>query len=115
VDLKISYRHLDSSDSISSKIEEKIDHLKKYFSGKLEVHWVCSVDGHDQHKSEVQINVAGTRFHAHATDKNLYSTLDSVVAKLESQMRKKNEKLKDKIHRGSLKNKDLEEQVPSDY
>jgi putative sigma-54 modulation protein len=96
------------------KIEEKLNHLKKYFSGKLDIHWVCSVDGHDQHKSEVQVNVAGTRFHAHAIDKNLYSTLDVAVGKLESQMRKKNDKLKNKIHRGSLKSQDTYEQIPSE-
>lgn len=94
MEVKISYRHLDSSPSVNAKIEEKMQHLKKFFHGKLDAHWVCSVDGHDQHTSEVQVNVDGDQFHAHAVDENLYNTLDIAIQKLESQMRKKSEKNK---------------------
>lgn len=118
MNLKISYRHLDSTESINSRIEEKLNHLKKYFKGKLDIHWVCSVDGHDQHKSEVQVSVDGHRFHSHATDKNLYNTLDVAVDKLESQMRKQNEKIKNKLHRATGKinfAQEGEENLRSDY
>ena len=87
--LVISYRHLESTPSIQEKIEEKMGHLDKFLNGNGHTHWVCSVDGHDQHTSEVQVKVDGGEFHAHATDKNLYHTFDMVISKLESQMRKK--------------------------
>ena len=99
MDLKISYRHLEPSDSISAKIEEKVKHLKKYFQGKLNIDWVCSVEGHQQHKSEVNVTFGGMSFHAHAVDKNLYASLDLVIQKLEKQIQKKNEKLKNHIHK----------------
>ena len=98
MNLKISYKHLDSSDAINAKINEKMTHLEKFFTGNVEAHWVCSVDGHDQHTSEVQVNVNGHKFHAHATDSNLYHTLDVAVEKLESQLRKDKEKRKDHRH-----------------
>lgn len=103
MNLKISYRHLDSSEAVSGKIKEKMNHLNKFFNGKMDVHWVCSVDGHDQHKSEVQVHIDGREFHANAVDSNLYKTLDIVVEKLEKQMRKHSEKIKNKIHRGPTK------------
>ncbi len=103
MNIKISYRHLDSSDSVTAKINEKLSHLKKFYNGKSDIHWVCSVDGHEQHKSEVQIHVDGRSFHASAVNKNLYKTLDFVVEKLEKQMRKESEKQKNKIHRGTNK------------
>jgi putative sigma-54 modulation protein len=99
MEINISYRHLDSSPAVDAKIREKLEHLKKYFHGKMNVNWVCSVDGHQQHKSEVNINVGQNNFHANAVDKNLYNTLDMALNKIESQVRKKNEKVKDKIHR----------------
>ncbi|MAX65902.1 MAG: ribosome-associated translation inhibitor RaiA [Bacteriovoracaceae bacterium] len=98
MNLSISYRHLDSSESVSKKIEEKVQHLKKYYQGAMNISWVCSVDGHDQHTSEVQVSVDNNQFHAHAVDSNLYATLDAAIAKLEKQMSKESEKKKRRIH-----------------
>lgn len=98
MELNISYRHLEPSEAVSAKISEKVAHLNKYFHGKLKVDWVCSVDGHHQHRSEVNVHYGSNNFHAHAVDKNLYHSLDLVLHKLERQIQKKNEKLKDKIH-----------------
>lgn len=96
MELNISYRHLEPSDAVSAKINEKVGHLKKYFQGRLKVDWVCSVDGHQQHRSEVNVHYGSHNFHAHAVDKNLYHSLDLVLSKLEKQIKKKNEKLKEK-------------------
>lgn len=99
MELNISYRHLDPSDALSAKIEEKVAHLKKYFHGKLKVDWVCSVDGHQQHKSEVNVHFGSKIFHANAVDKNLYVSLDIVLQKLEKQIQKKNGKIKNRMHK----------------
>lgn len=98
MEVRISYRHLEKSPAVDEKIMEKLEHLKKYFKGKLNVSWVCSVDGHQQHKSEVNINMGQKNFHAHAIDKNLYNTLDMALNKLEKQIEKQDSKRKDKIH-----------------
>lgn len=96
--LKISYHHLDSSPSIDEKIRAKAEHLKKYFSGESEISWVCSVENH-RHKSEVNAHAGHFHFHASAEADNLYKTLDDVIHKIEVQMSKKDNQLKDKIHR----------------
>ena len=95
--LNISYKHLDSSEAIETQIKNKSSHLKKYFQGRLDVDWVCSIDG-QEHKSEVHVHAGHFTFHAHASDKNLYHTLDMALHKIEKQLSKKNELLKDKIH-----------------
>jgi len=96
--LKISYHHLESTPSIDSKVKEKAEHLKKYFDGKIDVTWVCSVE-RDRHKSEVNVHAGNFHFHADAEDDNLYKTFDEVLHKIEKQVSKKSDKLKDKIHR----------------
>ena len=95
--LNIVYRHLDSTPSIEEKIREKADHLKKYFDGKIEITWTCSVDN-KLHRSEVNVHAGHNFFHAKAEDDNLYKTMDEVLSKVERQIRKKNNQLKDKIH-----------------
>lgn len=96
--VRISYRHLDPSPSVENKIHDKLRHLEKYFKGKMNVNWVCSIDG-EGHRSEVSVNVGKLNFHAHSIAPVLYSTLDDAIAKVERQIRRKNNQLKDKIHR----------------
>lgn len=98
MELNISYRHIEPSEAVSQKISEKVEHLKKYFQGQLKIDWVCSVDGHQQHKSEVNVHYGSNNFHAHAVDKNLYHSLDMVISKLEKQIQKKSDQLKNNIH-----------------
>jgi putative sigma-54 modulation protein len=97
MNLTISYRHLESTPSLNQKIEEKASHLNKYFDGQLNVDWVCAVEGQVQ-KSEVSVQSGHDHFHAAAEGQNLYKTLDQVLHKLESQIRKKNNKSKKKLH-----------------
>ena len=68
----------------------------------MEVNWICSVNG-DSHNSEV--TVRGDHFQAHASSAQdvLYKTFDDVVEKLEKQLARKNEQVKEKIHRKTPK------------
>jgi putative sigma-54 modulation protein len=96
--INISYHHLESTPSIDQKVREKANHLNKYFDGSVDVNWVCSVE-RDRHKSEVNVHAGKFHFHAEAEDDNLYKTLDDVLQKIERQVSKQNDKVKDKIHR----------------
>ena len=98
MNVKISFKNLEPSAAVEEKINDKLEHLKIYFKNKMNVNWVCVVDGHHQHKSEVHINVAHHDFHAQAVDRDLYKSLDMVMKKLESQIRKVNDKVKAKNH-----------------
>jgi putative sigma-54 modulation protein len=95
--LNIVYRHFKSTPAIKSKIKEKADHLKKYFKGKINVNWVCTIEN-DIHRSEVNVRAGHDLFHAKAEDTSLYKTMDEVLSKIERQVRKKDKKLKNKIH-----------------
>lgn len=98
MNLKIAYRHLEPTPSIEAKIEQKARKLKKYFNGKIDVDWTCSVEG-GKHHSEVKIAGDQFTFHASSEDGNLYHTFDDAVGKLEKQLQKKKDQMKDKLHR----------------
>jgi len=98
MDLKISYRHIESTPSIEAKIREKAEKLKKYFHGRINVDWICSVDG-DAHHSEVTVRGDHFTYHASSAEDNLYKTIDGAMAKLKKQLDKKNTQVKEKIHR----------------
>lgn len=98
MNLNIVYRHFDSTPSIETKIKEKASHLTKYFNGNVEVNWVCSLEK-NFHKSDVNVHAGHNVFHASAQDDDLYKTFDEVLPKLERQLREKNKKIKDHIHK----------------
>ncbi len=98
MNLKTTYRHLESTPSIEDKIQQKARKLKKYFNGKIDVNWTCSVEA-GKHCSEVKVSGDQFTFHATSDDSNLYHTFDGVIGKLEKQLQKKKEQMKEKIHR----------------
>lgn len=98
MNLKTAYRHLESTPSIEDKIQQKAKKLKKYFNGKIDVDWTCSVES-GLHCSEVKVSGDSFSFHASSEDANLYHTFDNVLTKLEKQLQKKKDQMKDKLHR----------------
>jgi putative sigma-54 modulation protein len=97
MNLNIVCRHFDHTESIENRIKDKAAHLAKFFDGKIDVDWTCSLEK-NFHKSDVKVHAGHNVFHASAQDNDLYKTFDEVVPKLEKQLRKKNTMMKDHIH-----------------
>ncbi len=97
MNLTISYRHMDGTPAIESKIRQKAEHLKKYFNGKIDISWVCTVDNNLQ-RSEVNIYAGKNHLYAKSEHENLYKTFDLVLDKIERQTRKKKNIQKNNIH-----------------
>ncbi len=98
MELKLTFRHLESTPSIEDVINKKALKLKKYFDGKISIHWICSIEN-DIHVSEIVLNAGHTNFHAKSDGSDLYKVIDLVEHKMEKQVQKHHEKMKDKIHR----------------
>ncbi len=98
MEIKVSYKHIKSTDVIDQKISQKTQKLKKFFHGKMYVDWICSYHG-EINTAEATVRGDHVQVHASADHHNLYKSIDEVVIKLEKQIAKKSEQLKDKIHR----------------
>ncbi|MCK5072514.1 MAG: ribosome-associated translation inhibitor RaiA [Bacteriovoracaceae bacterium] len=100
MELNISYRHLESSPSIEDKIHQKAFKLKKFFQGKMNVDWICSVEN-TIHSSEVTVTGDHFSYHATAESDDLYKTFDEVIPKLEKQLVRKKEQTRNTIHKNA--------------
>jgi putative sigma-54 modulation protein len=102
--VSISYKHLKHSPALDQRIKNKCHRLEKYFDGKIDLKWVCS-----RHEGigQADLILHGPRFHyrASATDRNLYRAFDYVLDKIERQIEKKKDRVKDHIHH---KHEDME-------
>ena len=97
MNLQINFHQIESTPSIKEKIEQKCEKLKKYFDGHFDVKWTCST-GKEGHHSHVIVACDGFTINADSVKDDLYKTFDDAISKIEKQLAKKKEKLKDKIH-----------------
>ncbi len=96
--IKISFKHLEHTPSLDQKIYEKSEKLKKYFEGKVDMHWVCWADEKGQHSAEIKLHGPHFDYFASAQCENLYKCFDMVVDKMEKQLEKKKDKMRNRVH-----------------
>lgn len=97
--ITISFLHLEHTPSLDERIHEKSQKLNKYLGGKSHLKWSCSVkDG--KHAAEVTLIGPHFEYRASAATDNLYKTIDVVMEKIEKQLSKRKDKMRNsRIHK----------------
>jgi len=91
MNITITGRHINVSDSLKEYAEKKITKLETYFNQLIDAHIVMFIEKQD-HVTDVVINGDGVQFHGREKAADLYSTVDLVFEKLERQVVKYKEK-----------------------
>lgn len=91
--VSVMFRHMDSSDALRNYATEKIERVKKYLGEPIEAHWVLSVEKF-RHVADVTITANGVTIKGEEQTEDLYSAIDKVMDKVEKQVRKYKEKIK---------------------
>ena len=94
MNLNITGKDFELTDSIKSYITEKISKLEKYFGSDFDAVATLKIEGNNQ-VAEIRVNIAGETFKAEAASKDLYASVDKDIDILEGQIRK-NKTKKDK-------------------
>ncbi|HIM95319.1 MAG TPA: ribosome-associated translation inhibitor RaiA [Gammaproteobacteria bacterium] len=90
--LSISGHHLDITEAIKQHSIEKLSKIKHHFDHLININMILGVDK-DVQKAEATIHVSGADLFAKAESDNLYVSIDQMVNKLDSQIKKHKEKL----------------------
>ena len=93
MNIQITGRHVEITSSIKSFVEEKIGKVEHFFDQITSTKVILAVEK-DTQVAEAIITVPGNEFVAKAEDKDLYTAIDMLEAKLSRQLRKHKEKLK---------------------
>jgi len=104
MELNLTFRHMEATDSLRNYAIDKIKKLKKYLDTPLSANVVLSVEKF-RHIADVSINVDGTIIRGVEETGDMYSAIDLVVDKLEKQIKK---------HRSKIRQRRGEEQVKED-
>ena len=93
--ITVTFRHIDSTDALKNYAIEKTGRLKKYLVDfePVEIHWVLTVEK-IRHITDVTIVANGMTIKAQESTQDLYSAIDMVIDKLEKQVIKHKEKIK---------------------
>ncbi len=89
----VTFRHMESSAPLRSYAEEKSDRIARYLHEPIEIHWVLSVEK-IRHIADATVVAGGVTVKACEETDDLYSAIDGALEKLEKQVRKHKEKVK---------------------
>jgi len=94
--IQITALHLELTPSITEHVNEKFKRLERHFSHIINTHVTLSVDKKFQQIAKASMNHAGGKtIVASCTSQDLYSSIDMLIDKLDEQIIKHKEKMKD--------------------
>jgi putative sigma-54 modulation protein len=95
--LSTTFRHMEASPAVREYAEDKLDKIRKYFSRQLlGAHAVFSVERNHNHTAEFSLTLpTGLAIQARETTEDMYSSIDLAVARIERQVRKWKDKIRD--------------------
>ncbi|OGQ05300.1 MAG: ribosomal subunit interface protein [Deltaproteobacteria bacterium RIFCSPLOWO2_01_44_7] len=89
-----TFRNIEASDALKTHTQTKLEKLKKYLIKPTQAHVIFNVERFN-HLVEVTLNANGIQYISHEKSEDMYTSIDKAVAKLERQLRKYKERLKE--------------------
>ena len=95
--LATTFRHMDASQAVREYAEEKLEKIRKYFHRHpIGAHAVFAVERGFHHVCDINITLpSGLVVSAKETTDDMYSSIDLAVARIERQVRKWKDKIRD--------------------
>jgi len=108
--ISITFKNIDSSDSLKSQIHEKFDRLDKMFDSPAEANIVLSVE---KLRNIIEMNLRCDKIKIHMkeeTENNMYAAIDAITDKVKTQIRKYKDKQRRHLagDKQSIKNSAIE-------
>lgn len=101
MNVTVTFRHLQATDAIKNHVEDKLSKFKKYLIRPIEAHVILSVEKF-RHQCEVTLAARDFRAMALEVSDDLYTSIDQAVHKLERQVKKHKEIVKEHKHHLSI-------------
>jgi putative sigma-54 modulation protein len=92
--LNLTGHHVDLTTPMRDYVNSKMERLERHFDHVTDIHVVLSVEK-QRHKAEATMNVSGSTLFADSVQEDMYAAIDSLVDKLDRQVKKHKEKLTD--------------------
>ena len=87
MDITVTFRHTEPTESLRAYAEEKVSKIKKYLDFPAEAHIVLKVEKF-RHMADVTLSLDGTMIKGVEETGDMYSAIDQVMDKIEKQVKK---------------------------
>jgi len=102
--VQVSFQHTKTSAAMRERATTLAERLGRYFKGRITVGWHFAKEGN---RCVAHCHVTGNHMdyfaEAQDADDNFYAAMDECLDRMERQIRKRKETVRDHLHRGSLK------------
>ena len=89
--INLTGHHVEITSALRDYLHEKLAKIERHFENATDVHCILTVEKLE-HKAEATLNVSGNTLHAHSVEPDMYAAIDSMVTKLDRQLRRYKEK-----------------------
>lgn len=89
-----TFRNIDASDALKTHTLGKLQKLGKYLVKPTQAHIIFGMERF-HHVVEVVLNANGIQYVSHEKSEDMYTSIDKAVTKLEHQLKKYKERLKE--------------------
>lgn len=94
MEFAVTFRHMDATEALKAYAKDRLSCVRKYFPDPVSCHIVMSTE---RHHHTVDVNVLlhnGFKLVGTETTENMYSSIDLVAAKIERQVRRYKDRLR---------------------
>ena len=96
--INLTGHHVEITDSLRNYVEEKLERVERHFDKVTNTHVILSVEN-VRHKAEATVHMSGNNIFAESTEDDMYKAIDSLVDKLDRQVKKHKEKITNHHHK----------------
>ncbi len=95
--ISLTGQNIEITEALREYVHGKFDRVKRHFDHLIDVQVVLDVEKIDHH-AEATISTRGKTIFAEARNENMYAAIDAMIDKLDRQVLKHKEKLRDHQH-----------------
>ena len=106
----VTFKNLDPSDHLKSYVGDKLDRFDKFLDNPAEANVVLAVE---KFRHIAEINISGDRLSINGKEEtvDMYSAIDMVLDKLEKQIKKNKEKIRERRSASKNRNRSMLNEV----
>ncbi|MFH2057826.1 MAG: ribosome-associated translation inhibitor RaiA [Pseudomonadota bacterium] len=110
----VTFKKMDTSDALKSYVQKKLDKFDKMLDSPAEAHVVLSVEK-IRHIAEITLTCDRLKIHAKENSESMYSSIDALMDKVKTQIKKHKEKIKRHMSGNKQSIKDESKGMDNDY
>jgi putative sigma-54 modulation protein len=98
MNIHMTFKKMDATEALKTHVNDRTERLKKFVGSQTEFLWVFYLEA-DDHVADLRVQGPHIDVFAQAKSNDMYLSIDEVSEKIERQLRKNKEIVKDHLHR----------------